>query len=68
MNDLLQFVEVLFYLEFLLKVLKFLKKWLVFSLTSFRTLKYDWVIKTRKIFNFLPLINNLVAIEFSFLL
>ena len=28
-----------------------IKKWLVFSLTSFGTLKYDWVIKTREIFN-----------------
>ena len=60
MNDLLQFVEVLFYLEFSRK------KWLVFSLTSFGTLKYDWVIKTREIFNFLPLINNSVTTEFSF--
>ena len=24
-----------------------IKKWVVFSLTSFGTLKYDWVIKTR---------------------
>ena len=27
---------------------------------------YDWVIKTREIFNFLPLINNSVTVEFSF--
>ena len=56
MNDLLQFVEVFA-----------IKKWVVFSLTSFGTLKYDWVIKTREIFNFLPLINNSVTIKFSFL-
>ena len=31
-----------------------IKIWVVFSLTSFGTLKYDRVIKTRKIFNFLP--------------
>ena len=29
-----------------------IKKWLVFSRTSFGTLKYNWVIKTREIFNF----------------
>ena len=43
-----------------------IKKWLVFSLTSFRTLKYDWVTKTREIFIFLHLINNSVTVEFSF--
>ena len=48
MKDLLQFVEALFYLEFLC---------VEFSLTSFRTLKYDCVIKAREIFNFLPIIN-----------
>ena len=32
------------------------------------TLKYECVIKTIEIFNFLPLINNSVTIEFSFLL
>ena len=37
-----------------------IKKWVVFSLTSFGTLKYDCVIKTREIFNFLPLINSSV--------
>ena len=58
MNDLVQFVQVLFYLEFLQK----------FSLTSFITLKYDCGIKKREILNFLPLINNSVTIEFSFLL
>ena len=43
------------------------KKWEVFSLTSFGNLKYDWVIKTIEIFNFLPLINNSVTIEFIYL-
>ena len=54
MNDLDQFVEVLFYLEF--------------SLTSFGTLKYDCVIKTIEMFNFVPLINNSVIIRFQKLL
>ena len=45
-----------------------MKKWVEFSLTSFGTLKYDCVIKTREMFNFLPLINNSVTTEFSFLL
>ena len=45
-----------------------IKKWLVFTLTSFGTLNYDRLIKTREIFNFLPLINNSVTIEFKFLL
>ena len=45
-----------------------IKKWVVFSLTSFGTLKYDYVIKTREIFNFQFLINNSAIIEFSFLL
>ena len=43
--------------SFLLFGIFAIKKWLVFSLTSFGTLKYDCVIKTREIFNFLPLIN-----------
>ena len=43
-----------------------IKKWVVFNLTSFGTLKYEWVIKTREVFNFLPLISNLVTTEFSF--
>ena len=34
----------------------------------FGTLKHNWVIKTREMFNFLPLINNSVTVEFSFLL
>ena len=44
------------------------KKLVVFSLTSFGTLEYDCVMKTREIFNFLPLINNSVTVEFNFLL
>ena len=38
------------------------------SLTSFGTLKYDCVIKTRERFNFLPLKNNSVTIEFFLLI
>ena len=45
-----------------------IKKLVKFSLTSFGTFKYDCVIRTIEMFNFLPLINNLVTIEFSFLL
>ena len=45
-----------------------IKTWVEFNLTSFGTLKYDYVIKTREIFNFLPLINNSVTMESSFLL
>ena len=52
----------------LLSGLFMIKKWVEFSLTSFGTLKYGWVIKTREMFNFVPLINNLVTIEFRFLL
>ena len=61
MNDLVQFVEVLFGIFII-------KKWVEFSLTSFGTLKYDCVPKTREMFNFLPLWNNSVVTEFSFLL
>ena len=39
-----------------------IKKSVVFSLTSFGTLKHDLVIKTKEIFILLPLINNLVTI------
>ena len=53
MNDYTYFVQVLISLEFSLK------KYLVFSVTSFGTLKYDCVIKTRKNFSFLRLINKL---------
>ena len=45
-----------------------MKKWVEFRLTSFGTLKYDCVIKTIEMFNFLSLINNSVTTEFSFLL
>ena len=45
-----------------------MKKWLEFSLTSFGTLRYDYVIKTKEMFSFLPVINNSIIIEFSFLL
>ena len=61
MNNLGQFVEVLFGVFML-------KKCVEFSLTSFESLKFDCVIKTREMFNFLPLINSSVTIEFSFLL
>ena len=43
------------------------KKMSSVSLTSLETLKYDWERKAREIFSFLPLINNSVTIEFSFL-
>ena len=42
-----------------------MKKWLEFSLASFGTLRYDYVIKTREMFSFLPVINNSIIIEFS---
>ena len=45
-----------------------MKKPVEFSLTSFGILNYDCVIKTREMFNFLPLINKSVTIELSFLL
>ena len=45
-----------------------IKKWVVFSLTSCATLKYDCVIKIREIFNFLPLINNSITTGFNLLL
>ena len=45
-----------------------MKKWVEFSLPSFGTLKYNWVIKTREMFNFLPLINIYVTTGFRFLL
>ena len=34
------------------------KKWVEFSLTYFSLLEFDCVIKTIKMFNFLPLINS----------
>ena len=45
-----------------------MKKLVEFSLTSFGSLKYDYVLKTIEMFNFLPLINNSIATGFSFLL
>ena len=60
MNGLMQFVEVLFYLKF--------SKWVEFSLISFGTLRYDCIMNTIEIFNFLPLIINSVTTGFSFLL
>ena len=60
MNDLVQFVEVPLFEIFMIK------NWVEFSLTSFGNLKYNCVVKTREMFNFLPLINNSVTIEFSF--
>ena len=44
-----------------------MKKWVELSLTSFGTSKYDFTIKMREMFSFLPLINKSVTIEFSFL-
>ena len=44
------------------------KKCAEFSLTSFGTLKYDFVIKTIEMINFLPLINNSVTTGLSVLL
>ena len=43
-----------------------MKKWVELSLTSFGTLKYDCVIKTREMFDILPLINNYVTTGSSF--
>ena len=45
-----------------------MKKWVEFGLTSFGTLKFDCVIKTIEMFNFLLLINNSVTTGFIFLL
>ena len=42
------------------------KKCVVFSLTSFDTLKYDCIIKTIEILIFLSLINSSVTTGFSF--
>ena len=63
MNDLMQFIEVLF----LLIAIFMIKKSRIYS-TSFSNLKYDCVIKTIEIFTFLPLINNSVTTGLSFLL
>ena len=43
-----------------------MKKCVELNLIFFGTAKYDWVIKTRDMFSFLPLINNLVTAELSF--
>ena len=43
-----------------------IKKYVQFSLTSFGTLKHDFVINAIEVFNFLPLINNSVTIGLSF--
>ena len=53
--------------SFLLFKVFTIKKCVVFSLTTFGTLKHDCVIKTRKKFNFFPLINNLITTGLSFL-
>ena len=45
-----------------------MKKRVEFSQTSFVILKYDCVIKTIEMFNFLPLINNSVTTGLNFLL
>ena len=45
-----------------------MKKGIEFSVTSFGNLKYDCIIRTTEMFNFLPLINSSVTTEFSFLL
>ena len=39
-----------------------MKKLLEFSLTSFGTLRYDYVIKTREVFSFPAVINNSIII------
>ena len=62
MNDLTQFESSLLFGIFMIK------KCVEFNLTSFGTLKYDWVIKTIEILSFLSLINNSVTIGFNFLL
>ena len=59
MNDLLLFAVVLS----LFGIFK-MKKWVVFNVTFFGTLKNDCVINTREIFGFLPLTNNSFTIEF----
>ena len=53
MSELLQFAEGLFCFTIFI-----IKKCLVFSLTSFGTLKHNSVIKTIEMFNLLSLISN----------
>ena len=45
-----------------------IKQLVDFSLSSFRTLKYNCVIKTKEMFNFLFVTSNSVTVEFNFLL
>ena len=45
-----------------------MKKCVLSFLTSLGTLKYDCVTKIKEIFNFLPLMNNSLIIEFNYLL
>ena len=59
MNYYRQLVEVLFYLKFSFK------KYIMVTLTSFGNFNYDCVIKTRKVFRFLSLINNSVTTELN---
>ena len=58
----MQFVEVFFYSEFPNKNMCRISPNILFD-----TLKYDCVTKTIEIFKFLPLVNNFVTIELSFL-
>ena len=61
MNDLLQFLGILFFFGIFI-----IKNCVEFCLTAFSTLKYDSVIKTIEMFNFMPLINSSVTTELSF--
>ena len=45
-----------------------MQNWVIFSLTSFDTLKYDCVIKKIEMFNFQPLIDIYTTTGFIFLL
>ena len=62
MNDLKQFFK-----SSLLFGIFMTKKCVEFSLTSFGTLKYDCVMKTIEMFNFLPLKTNSVTTGINFL-
>ena len=57
MNDSIQFVQVLFLVGIFI-----IEKCVEFSLPSFGILKYDSVIKTIEMLNFLPPINNSVTL------
>ena len=50
------------------RIFTIIKKCVIFSLASFGTLKYGYIIKTIEVFTFLPLLNNSVTIGFSLLL